>query len=162
MKKQAKKTSSITIRDFAEDVSAFSLLAIRSTETDTRLAWLLNRALHLDFVHCKDLCGKAQDSPQHPTLLNERELDERRQFAVFHAADSLSHRSYHLIANRQDGEPLIKKMAQVDYLLKISEALQADELAALSATIRAISGVQACIAVSDELKNNPQLVTLEA
>ncbi|MDR3366757.1 MAG: IPExxxVDY family protein [Prevotellaceae bacterium] len=160
MVKKAKKN--ITIKDVAEDVGAFSLLAIRSAEPDTRMAWLLNRALHLDFVHYRDLCGREPDSPLQPTVFDESKPEERRQFAVFCATDSLLQRSYILITNRQGGESLVKKLAQVDYLLKIPEALHDDELATLGAAIRAIPGVQACITVTDESKNEPLLVTLEA
>jgi hypothetical protein len=160
MVKKVKK--SISLKDFAEDVGAFSLLGICSTASDTRMAWLLNRALNLDFVHYRDLCGREPDKLPHPTMFGEVKPEERRQFAVFCAADSMLHRSYILITNRQNSEALIKKLAQVDYLLKISEALQGAELAALGAAIRAIPGVQACFTVARELKGDPLLVTLEA
>jgi hypothetical protein len=160
MVKKVKK--SITLKGFAEDVSAFSLLGICSAESDTRMAWLLNRALNLDFVHYHDVYGREQDSSPQPTIFGEGKPEERRQFAVFRAANATLHRSYILITNRQNSEALIKKQAQVDYLLKISEALPDDELAALGAAIRAIPGVQACFAVASELKGDPLLVTLEA
>ncbi|MDR2814662.1 MAG: IPExxxVDY family protein [Prevotellaceae bacterium] len=158
-----KKTNKrIALKNFSEDVSAFSLLAIRSTEPDTRMAWLLNRALHLDFVHYHDLYGKEPDNPLQPTVLGESKPEERRQFAVFRAADNSPRSLYTLITNRQNSELLIKKFVHVDYLLKISEALPDNKLAALSATIRAIPGVQACIVVANEFKNDPLLVTLKA
>ncbi|MDR0712247.1 MAG: IPExxxVDY family protein [Prevotellaceae bacterium] len=158
----AKKTGkNITIKDFVEDGSNFSLLAIRSAEPDTRMAWLLNRALHLDFVHYRDLYGRASDNPP-LTMLGESNPEERWQFAIFRATDSVLHRSYILITNRQRGESLIKKFAQVDYLLKISRALADDELATLSAAIRAIPGIQMCTSVSNELKSDSLLAALES
>lgn len=158
MVKKSKK--SITLRGFTEDVSTFSLLAIRAAESDTRMAWLLNRALRLDFVHCHDLCGRQPDNQPQPTMFGGGKPEECRKFAVFCAASDILHRSYILVTNRQSSQALIKKLAQVDYLLKISGALPDNELSALGATIRAIPGVQACFAVFGELKSDPLLVTL--
>ena len=160
MVKKGKKGS--FLKTFTEDVSTFSLLGIRSTESDTRMAWLLNRALGLDFVHYLDLYGREPDNASQPTIFGEVKPEERRQFAVFRAADSALHRLYILITNRQSSEVLLKKLAQVDYLLKISYALQDDELAALGAAIRSLPGVQMCFAVANELKSDPLLLTLEA
>lgn len=141
---------------------AFSLLAICSAEPDTRMAWLLNRALHLDFIHYCDLGGREPDGKQQHALLSADKPEAPRQFAVFHAASSALRRTYILITNRQNSEPLIKELAHVDYLLKIPEALPSDELAALCAAIRAIPGVLACIDVAGSFKYNPLLASLEA
>jgi hypothetical protein len=157
-----KREKNITIKGFVDDGSNFSLLAIRSTAPDTRMAWLLNRALHLDFVHDCDLCGREQDKQPQLTELGESNPKERRQFAVFCATDNVLHRSYVLLTNRQDSETLIKKFAHVDYLLKIPKALEDDELSALSAAIRAIPDVQMCAVVSNEPKSDSLLATLEA
>ncbi|MDR1416065.1 MAG: IPExxxVDY family protein [Prevotellaceae bacterium] len=156
-----KKGRAIKMKGLTEDEVNFSLLAIRSTEPETRMAWLLNRALSLDFIHRYNLSGREPNKPQQHTLLSVDKSEETRQFAVFHATGSDLHRTYILITNRQSGEALIKELGHVDYLLKIPDALPNDDLAALCTAIRAIPDVLACIAVTDKLKYNPLLASLE-
>lgn len=151
------------MKSLMEGDVAFSLLAIRSTAPDTRMAWLLNRALHLDFIHYCDLGGRGEpDGGLQHALLSADKPEAPRQFAAFRAANATLNRTYILITNRQNNEPLIKELAHVDYLLKIPEALPSAELAALGAAIRAIPGVLACIDVANILKYNPLLASLEA
>jgi len=122
-----------------ENDEKFSLLAICATESDTRMAWLLNSALHVDFVNREDLHGAEVDG-------------QRRPFAVFEAADEAHELLYTLITIRQESEVLIKAYANVDFLLKLSRELEDEELQAMRSAIRAIPGVTACINVSSDAK----------
>ncbi|MDR2937796.1 MAG: IPExxxVDY family protein, partial [Prevotellaceae bacterium] len=82
----------------------FSVLAICASEPDTRMAWLLNRALYVDFVNKRDLLGAEVDG-------------QRRLFAVFEAEDEARELRYTLITIRQESEMLVKSYANVDFLL---------------------------------------------
>ncbi|MDR0688072.1 MAG: IPExxxVDY family protein [Prevotellaceae bacterium] len=154
-------------RSFLKDDVSFSLLAICSAEPDTRMAWLLNRALHLDFVHRCDVCGEEARRRQEQPLLDgsgsesDSELGEPQQFAIFCAVSSIVNRTYILITNRQNSKTLIREFAHVDYLLKVPEALPTKELAKLGAAIRAIPGVLACITVAGNFKYSSLLASLE-
>jgi hypothetical protein len=167
--KMAKKTGiakkSKVVKGFLKDDVSFSLLAIRSAEPDTRMAWLLNRALHLDFIHYCDVCGEEANRRQEQPLPGDNERDnefgEPQQFAIFCAASSIFNRTYILITNRQNSKTLIREFAHVDYLLKIPEALPTKELAELGAAIRAIPGVLACMTVTDNFKYSSLLASLE-
>ncbi len=117
----------------------FTLLAICSTESDTRMAWLLNCALGLDFVNKEDLFGVEVDG-------------QRRPFAVFVAEDKVRELTYTLITIRQESEVLIKAYSNVDYLLKFSRELESEELQAIRSATRGISGVTACLDVSNDAK----------
>ncbi|MDR0415189.1 MAG: IPExxxVDY family protein [Prevotellaceae bacterium] len=162
--KIAKKVRAARMKDFVEDSDGFSLLAICSAEPDVRMAWLLNRALHLDFVRrTPDLCGREPDEwQQQRTPLDGEKPEQAQLFAVFCAVSSVLRRTYILVTNRQGGELLIKELANVDYLLKIQEALPDDELTALGEAIRNIPDVPACIVITDDkIKSNPLLASLE-
>ena len=117
----------------------FSVLAICSAEPDTRMAWLLNRTLRLDFVNKEDLLRQEVDG-------------YRRPFAVFVAEDEVRELVYTLITIRQESEVLIKKYSKVDYLLKFSRELESEELQSMRSIIRAIPGVTACLDVSGDEK----------
>ena len=118
---------------------SFSLLAICAAESDTRMAWLLNRTLHVDFINKEDLHGAEVDG-------------HRRAFAVFEAEDEVQELHYTLITIRQESEVLIKEYANVDYLLKLSRELNAEELQSLRAQIRATPSVTACFDISSDAK----------
>ena len=121
------------------DDERFSVLAICAPLSDTRMAWLLSRALELDFVNKEDLHGAEVDGQQRP-------------FAVFVAQDEVRELCYTLITIRQESESLIKAYANVDFLLKFSRELDSEELQGVRDTIRATAGVTACLDVSDDTK----------
>ena len=122
-----------------ENDEKFSLLAICAAESDTRMAWLLNRALRVDFVNKEDLHGAEVDG-------------QRRPFAVFEAVNAARELLYTLITIRQESEVLIKAYANVDFLLKFSRELEEEELQNIRSAIRLIPSVTACLDVSSDTK----------
>jgi hypothetical protein len=122
-----------------ENDEKFSLFAICAAESDTRMAWLLNSALCVDFVNKEDLHGAEVDG-------------RRRPFAVFEAVDTPRELLYTLITIRQESEVLIKAYANVDFLLKFSRELEDEELQGIHNAIRMIPSVTACLDVSSDTK----------
>ncbi len=127
------------IKFSSDEQEQFSALAICSAEPDTRMAWLLNRALHVDFVNREDLWGPEVDGL-------------RRPFALFEAESPAHELGYKLLANRTESTVLVKAYANIDYLLKLSRELAPDELQALREAIRSIPSVTLCLDISGDAR----------
>ncbi|MDR1227325.1 MAG: IPExxxVDY family protein [Prevotellaceae bacterium] len=130
--------------EFEED-NRFSLVAISSCELPQRMAWLLNKTLHVDFENVTELQGKEVDG-------------EKEQFPVFMSSSEFDDYALTLFTNKFNGQTLINSFPNIDYLLKISESLDDDTLRNSCASIRSIEGVTICTPVPDDKKIHPTLV----
>ncbi|MDR3329610.1 MAG: IPExxxVDY family protein [Prevotellaceae bacterium] len=150
--KTKRKDSAYVVDGSADEEDELVLLAICAAESDTRMAWLLNRALHLDFVHYDDVAVPVatEAGEATPQLL-----------ALFSAASAALKCTCILIANRYGQALLVKELPQVDFLLKVPRALRKEEADALCAAIRAIPSVSACLVAPPKLNGHPLLVGIE-
>lgn len=94
-----------------------------------KISWLLNELLGFDF-HRLDETG---------------ENPEGKNFSVYlHESDNAS---FSLIENKCKEGLLLKKLNNIDYLLKIEGAISNSELDNLQKQIRQASGIYACLII---------------
>jgi hypothetical protein len=136
----------ITKSEFSRlDDEPFSLLAISSHEQPQRMAWMLNKILHVDFENVAELQGQEVDG--------EKEL-----FPVFVSSSEFDDYTITLFTNKLNGQTFISSFPNIDYLLKISEPLSDDTLKNICTSIRTAEGVTLCVVAPDDKKNHPTIV----
>ncbi len=94
-----------------------------------KISWLLNEQLGFDFRR----------------LDETEENSEKKNFSVYqHESNNAS---FSLIENKSKDGLLLKKLDNIDYLLKIEGALSNSELDNLQKQIRQTSGIYACLII---------------
>ena len=122
----------ITYKVKNEDPLPF-VVAISTTESDYRLAWLLNSALKINLARAEYLASSSHQN-----------------FPTFFYPDDVGGIGYVLAASKVKGIHLTPQLKNVDYLFKISGTLTEDLKQELISKIRLIPEITACILVKTE------------
>ncbi len=99
--------------DFDSD---FKLIGIASHENDYRLSWAINKSLDVDFVRVDDL------------IINHPKHKIETPYSMYSYFDEDNFISYNLISNKSEKGFLLPNMANIDFILKISEETDSDIL----------------------------------
>lgn len=127
------------------DLSAdFELFLIYCHHKDYRLCLAINDALRAEFARIRDFPNGPEHDCEEKKDENDRALEAEVGYAQFKYVDDLSHRTFHLIANRpvertstmadgalfdtEEEQPLIPSLAKVDYFLKLEGIFEEHEL----------------------------------
>ncbi|MDR3285981.1 MAG: IPExxxVDY family protein [Prevotellaceae bacterium] len=110
----------------------FVVLAIVSTEDDYYLIWNLNNILSLNL-----------NRTEHPMLKNLIPAGETISYFNY-ICDKIGI-EYSFIRNKYSKFRLIRQLASIDFMLKISGNLTNDQINHIIAAIRSVKGITACI-----------------
>jgi len=115
-----------------ETAHNFVVFAIATANDDYYLVWNLNNVLSLNL-----------NRTEHPML--EKELPDGESISCFSYTCDETKLEYLLIGNKYGQIKLFPQLPSVDFVLKISGNLTNEKINQISALIRSVKGVTACI-----------------
>ncbi len=117
--------------------SDFKLIGIASHENDYRLSWAINKSLNIDFVKSDDLLI------YHP----KHKIEAHYSMYTFFDEDNFI--SYHLISNKSEKGFLLPQMTNIDFILKISEETDSDQLNNLLRSLKKVDIIITAFFIED-------------
>ncbi len=112
------------------------LIALSCSESLLKLAWIINKKIHLNLkeseilIHAKDNASIT--------------------FPVFSDNETSEAQFYSLISNKSFGVQLIKELPNIDYILEISGGTKKSDVTAIIKELKQISGINAALEVDPE------------
>ena len=129
-----------------ETAHSFIALAIATTDDDYYLVWNLNNLLSLNL-----------NRNEHPML--KKEIPDCESISYFNYVCDETKLEYSLIGNKYDKFILFPQHAGIDFVLKISGNLTNEKINHISALLRSVKGITACINLN--VKKTSELGILE-
>ncbi len=124
--------------------SNFKLIGIASHENDYRLSWAINKSLNIDFIRTDDF------------IINHPKHKIETPYSMYTYFDEDGLISYHLISNKSDKGFLLPHMTNIDFVLKVSEETDEDQLNNMLKQLKKIDIIITAFFIedlSDKVKN---------
>jgi hypothetical protein len=120
--------------DFESD---FKLIGIASHENDYRLSWAINKFLNIDFIKADDL------------LIHHPKHKIEAHYSMYTYFDEDNFIGYNLISNKSEKGFLLPQMTNIDFILKVSEETNADQLNNLLKSLKKIDIIITAFFIED-------------
>ncbi|MEZ5070178.1 MAG: IPExxxVDY family protein [Bacteroidales bacterium] len=113
----------------------FCLLGLTSDVPDYKLAWLINRGLHMHFEKEEDL------------LLLHKKTGSEQRISHFSCSDADAWLTYRILNNRACVGHFLEEMKNLDYLIHIQGELDETKIRHFLQEINALPEVRFCVPV---------------
>jgi len=120
--------------DFESD---FTLIGIASHENDYRLSWAINKYMNIDLIKTDDL------------LINHPKHKIETHYSMYNCFDEDNFISFNLISNKSEKGFLLPQMTNIDFILKISEETDSEQLKRILKSLKKIDIIITAFFIED-------------